>query len=261
MSTPPWIASGRAAHPWLGLSDAELLAASTAGPEIAERFAADAVLAAALAAQDPKALSHFEDTYLSQVPSYLARRRLSEASLDEIKQRVRERLFVGPSPKIKEYAGRGPLGAWLRVLVMRVAANWAREQKPHDELSDAVEAGAMASPELQVLRARTNQAFASTLHRAFLELSAEERAIFRLQFGHGLSLDAIAKILGVHRATAARRIKAAREALKERMIMRLAETLGASPPEVARAIREWQSKLELSLSALFQATGADGPSE
>jgi RNA polymerase sigma-70 factor (ECF subfamily) len=257
--------TGSLAHPELTLDPAtfaRFIAARAATPaEIAALVGPDLYLACACAEGDARALAIFEARHLALVPAFLARQRLARDVVDEVKQRTRDRLFVADGdrpPKITEYAGRGALDAWLRVLVVRVSANLRRQSRDHDALDEVVQAAAAgASPEHQLLRARTTQAFELALRDAFTSLSSEERALFRLQFGKGLTLDAIALVLGVHRATVARRVAAARQALFTRVLALLGERLGEGRPEIERALGEWQSKLEISLSGLLRATKED----
>ena len=51
----------------------------------------------------------------------MARIDSSSQFVDEVKQGLRERLLVGPPPRIAEYSGSGPLGGWLRVVSVRLA--------------------------------------------------------------------------------------------------------------------------------------------
>src|SRR5262249_26465617 len=64
-----------------------------------------------------------------------AARRLDRdpAFLDEVRQALRVRLLVAPEggrPRIADYAGRGPLRAWVGVAALRVALNLKRAAAP-----------------------------------------------------------------------------------------------------------------------------------
>jgi RNA polymerase sigma-70 factor (ECF subfamily) len=173
-------------------------------------------------------------------------------------QRVRERLFVAAparGPRIAEYGGRGPLGAWVRVLLVREAASERRRARDHDPIDeDAQRALVDQSPEQLLARARYQGEFDEALRGAFAALSAEERAFFRFQFGKGLTLDQIAKVLGLSRATVARRIAEARERLWRGLTEALRVKLRLSAAEVDALLAEWRSKLEISLGALLKET-------
>ena len=87
-----------------------------AGAPIASLCLADLYLARACCAGDARALATFDEKFLAQVPAILARHRARDAA-DEVRQLVRERLFVAP-PKIASYTGRGSLAGWLRITVL-----------------------------------------------------------------------------------------------------------------------------------------------
>lgn len=253
-------ARGARAHPTVAVEADQLRryveARAADAAAVAALVAEDVWLACALAAGDPRALASFEANYLARTHHYLGHRARPEV-VDEVKQRTRARLFVaegGHAPKITEYAGRGPLDAWVRVVVMRVGQNLARQDKDHEDI-DAVtlSAAAGASPEYVVLRARALAAFDAAIRAAFAAAEDEERALFRWQYREGLTLDEIARMMGVHRATAARRLAAAKKALSSRVMDALGEQLGATRPEVEEALAEWRSKIDVSLSGLLRA--------
>ena len=89
---------------------------------------------------------------------------------------------------------------------------------------------------------------------AFTALEREDRALFRFQFGKGLTLDQMAKLLGLSRATVARRIADARERLWRALTERLRAELKLSQAEVDALLVEWRSQLEVSLSGLLRET-------
>lgn len=218
--------------------------------------AEDLALARAALAGDARAIASIETAYLRQIPTFVARQRLGPAELDELTQRVRERLFVGREgapPKLAEYAGRGPFGAWLRVLVLRMALTDRRRAKRHEALDEATTAGLVVqSAEHLLARARWQGAFDEALREAFAELTQEQRALFRFQFAMGMTLDQVAGVLGLHRATAARRIAAAREALWGTLTRLLRERLRVGGDELTALLTEWRSKLDVSLSGLLR---------
>lgn len=226
--------------------------------DVGEAHAEDLALARAAAAGDARAIAVIEALHVRQIPAFVARHKLGPAEVDELSQRVRERLFVardGKAPKIADYAGRGPLGAWLRVLVLRMATTDRRRARRDEPLDDATtEALVEQSPEHLLARARWQGAFDEALREAFGALSTEERALFRFQFGAGMTLDQIARVMGLHRATAARKIAAAREALWTTLTRLLRERLKLGAKELQALLGEWRSKLDVSLSGLLRET-------
>lgn len=233
------------------------VAALAPGPvELATLHLEDLFLACAAALGDAAAVSAIDAVHLRQVPAWVARQRPTEAELDELTQRLREHLFVrgeGRRPRIAEYGGRGPLGAWLRVLALRLFASERRGTKQHASLDDLTQHAFVGqSPEHQLAKARYQDAFDQALRDAFAELTSEQRALFRFQFGKGLTLDQIATVLGTHRATVARHIASAREELWRGLTNLLRERLQLGAREVDELLAEWRSKLELSLSGLLR---------
>src|SRR5262245_55380735 len=90
--------------------------------------AADLFLATACVEQVPNAINTFDGEFLSAVPAILARGGMRDVPADEVRQRIRERLFVGAS-KIAAYSGRGSLAGWIQVVTLRIAIDLAREQQ------------------------------------------------------------------------------------------------------------------------------------
>lgn len=223
---------------------------------MSDEITRDKQLAEALARGDAAALEQFERDHLSKVELFLGRYRLPHDVLDEVKQRTRERLFVardGAPPKIAQYAGHKPLDAWLRVVVMSVYQNLRRASRDHANVDEMPLAELAAlSPELQLVRHRMNQVFKTCLKDGFDALSADHRQLLRLKFGQQLSLDAMAVVRGVHRATIARQTNQAKAALWKALTDRLRTQLGLAVPEVEALAAELQSRLELSLSGLFK---------
>src|SRR6185295_2269441 len=86
----------------------------------------DLALALAAANGDAAAIEEIERTIVEPLPRTLSRLRPSPDLVDELRQELREKLLVGPRPKLLEYRGRGPLGAWARVVALRLAHDRAR---------------------------------------------------------------------------------------------------------------------------------------
>ncbi len=156
--------------------------------------------------------------------AYLSRLRPSAAFVDDVRQALREKLFVGKegvAPKIGEYNGRAALSSWLRVIAVRMAIDMRRASREGrdagGEEADRAPPGAVEiDPEVRFIQQRYRGAFNDALRAAIDALEAHHREILRLHFVEGRTLDQLAASLGVHRATVARRIKAAREAVLDR---------------------------------------------
>lgn len=259
VSIADMLAAGRAAWPELAIDEAAF--ASFAGERAADAgHAADLYLACACAAGDPAALAAFERVYLSQVDSFLRGVRPSPALADDVRQALRERLFLGDRPRIVEYSGRGPLASWLRVAALRAASNLRRAEGARDRVEARADAPAAVpvDPELALVRARHADDFARALRDAFARLDERERNLLRLHFLDGLGIDGLAPVFAVHRATAARWLAAARARLQDEVLALLRERLDVGTRELDSIARLVRSELEISLQSLFRAPAADG---
>jgi RNA polymerase sigma-70 factor (ECF subfamily) len=232
------------------------LAAFCADRDVRVEFVADAALALACARGNATALQSFERRYAGEFAGALSRLRLDRASIDEISQRVREKLFVGAPdrpPRILDYSGRGALVGWLRAVIVRAALDWRRHEALEPRVTDDGEpllnvTGPVADPELENIRARYAAEFRSALKDAIRALSQDERNALRLHVAEGLSLDEVGKIYGVHRATIARWIQSARERLLRETRRLLAERLRLAPNEFESLLRLCRSRLDFSLT-------------
>src|SRR5262245_55674250 len=122
--------------------------------------AADLYLACACASGDEKAIALLESQHFGDIDTALARRGFSRAQADEVKQILRKQLFVADAdgrPKIAEFGGRGPLGAWLRVSAVRAGLKLIRKERHETPVDDErlLEASAGSSdPELEFMKMR-----------------------------------------------------------------------------------------------------------
>jgi RNA polymerase sigma-70 factor (ECF subfamily) len=250
---------GRRAWPEVALSYeafARHIGARAAGRESPHAsHAGDVFLACACAARARGAVEAFERAYVSRVAAYLAGMRPTAAFLDEVRQVLREKLFVGKEggvPKIAEYDGRGALESWVRVIALRTAIDLKRRSKTRDGASGEADQHATGDPEVDYVKRRYRRAFNDAFARAVTALSSSQREILRLHFVDGLTLDQLAVELGVHRATVARRVAAARTAAIDEARRLLREALGATDAELASLARLMQSQLDLSLPRLLK---------
>jgi RNA polymerase sigma-70 factor (ECF subfamily) len=206
---------------------------------------------------DPAALAAFEEI-LDQVPAW-TRRPAGSPLVDELKQRLRAQLLVGPEAALAGYQGRGALHAWLRVSALRLF--WKMEQGAQRErpLGDdpAPEAGApprRLDPERALAGALAQPAVTEALREAFASLTSKQRALLRLRHGGGVTDEKIARMYGVHQSTATRWIAAAHESVADAVRRRLAERLKLGGEELDSLLGEVQSRLDLSLGALLRTT-------
>ena len=182
------------------------------------------------------------------------------AFADEVCQRLRASLLVGDGterPRIVDYAGRGPLRAWVGVaavrhaLMLRRGQQRQREVSTDDDWTGKLTQASTGNPELDLVKREHAEAFGTALRDAAAALEPRLRATLRMHFVDGLSIDEIGAAYGVHRATAARWIQRARDELFAGTRDRLRQRLALSPSELDRVTALVQSQLDVSLSTLL----------
>jgi RNA polymerase sigma-70 factor (ECF subfamily) len=229
-------------------------------PAVACARAEDLFLATACAGGDAPAIKALERVHLSRVPQYLGRFDLANHQVNEVRQRLTIRLLCAPHITIGHYNGTGPLSAWIRTSAVRIALDLLRERQLAEEVDcDFLEATSTAllsttSPELEVIKEQKRELLRSALHEAFQGLSPTEKTITRLHWIDGLSLEAIARLYRVHRATVARWLLAARSSVLRKVEERLCLKIQLSRSEVRSIVANSQR----DISSQVLKTLADG---
>lgn len=181
---------------------------------------ADVYLVLACLARQPEAIAAFERVVMVSIRASIERAATEHADADDALQTTREKLLVGAAPegpKLAQYAGRGPLASWVRVVAMRELLMVQRKARRHathranDDTAVVTTGATAASVEMAMLRGVHGEAFRDAVQHAMRTLSVEQRTVLRFHLRDGLGIDAIAPMLGVHRATAARKLARARE--------------------------------------------------
>jgi len=226
-------------------------------PDHSDDHGDELYLACACAAGVPAALAAFEQHFLTQVDVYLRGVRATPDLVDEVRQELRQRLFSGERPRIADYSGKGSLGAWLRVAAIRVASNLRRAEgtrarlEAHGTSGDELQRELPLDPELALIRGRYKGAFTDAMRDAFAALAERERNLLRLHFQGGVGVDGLAPVFGVHRATAARWLAAARDELSGRVLELLKSRLAVDARELESLARVVRSDLDVSLRTLL----------
>jgi RNA polymerase sigma-70 factor (ECF subfamily) len=214
--------------------------------------ASDLYLACACAHGVPRAVEAFEHTHMVCIPSFIGKLNPTEEFIKELAQIIREKIFVARPPRITEYSGKGPLGAWLRVVVVRAAIDLKRSRGEHEPAAPADLAVAEPSCELKLLRKRYQPLFKAAFEAALLELSIDERNLLRLHFVDRVSMDELGQLFKVNRSTIFRRINSCTAALNEAIRMRVGAELSLSTADFDSLARVVRTGLEVSLSGLLR---------
>ena len=213
--------------------------------------AADLYLAAACSDGDTDALAQFRDVLVPAIRHALGKLGMAPAQIDEAVQQVQIMVFVGDGrpPQIGEYGGRGTLRSWLRTIAVRTGRRMlgleATPRTSDDELAELP--GAVADPELAMLRTRYRDQVRGAFAAAFAALSERERNVLRQYYIDGLTIDQLAALYHVNRATTARWVAGARLAVVAKTRAQLVERFSIEASEVDSIIRLVRSQLDVSV--------------
>ena len=216
---------------------------------------AEIALAQAVATGDVAAIREFESRYLVPVQPTLRAMSFNAADIADIEQAVRVKLLVsehGQPARLLGYAGQGKLGGLVRVAAVREALTLLRRRKQtssEDWLEDL--SSPDDDPELLRLKARHRVAFKEAFEEAVRKLSARDHTILRLHLVRHQSIDQVAAIYGIHRATAARWIDAAKRSLRSLTNKVLAERFDLRGLDLERVVELIESRIELSIDRLL----------
>src|SRR3954464_14833665 len=199
------VAEGRAAWPDFPLPARELVAfiARQITPDLADGALdglrpADLYLACACAQRITAAINAFDRDYMREVDIALARMRIGGARLADVKQLVRQRLFVGGGTagaptskgKIAEYGGRGDLRRWVRSVAVRTCLNDLRKGKREILVDDdhliAQHAIATDDPEIEYMKRTYSTEFKACFADSLKQLGPRDQTLLRYHHVDGL---------------------------------------------------------------------------
>ncbi len=254
-----WLTEGRRAFPEVALSDDSFRVAAAAATACTE--GADLFLAIACARGDAAAVRRFERDHLERVPAWLKLPAADREILDEVRQRVATRVLVGKDgepPRIAQYAGRGPLWAWVRIIALREHARLRRERGRVVETASETElerltATGELSPDLLALREH-RPAMMAAFREAVLELSPEDRTLMRLAYVDELSLDAVGRMYGVNKSTISRRLAACRAEILVAATRLLEVRLAIPASDIESLLALMPRDLDTSLGGLLRTS-------
>lgn len=182
-----------------------------------------------------------------------------------------------PGGKLAYYSGVGSLGGWLRAVVGQLAIDQHRkqarlvqtEEEPEmDRLArdshqtDQVFPGGKATlnPEDSFANKMAGADVEKALARAIAELEAQDRLLVKLYYFDGLRLREAGTVLGVHEATASRRLTRVHADLRQRVGSILMNENGWTKSETDRSLAEVTSHLEVDLEPMVSTPALDANS-
>jgi RNA polymerase sigma-70 factor (ECF subfamily) len=251
--------AGRAAWPAIALEATRFCefvgAHLTSSRQLASLHAADVYLACACVDGEAAALRAF-DELLTEVGRKLRRLARDPEVLADAEQRARQVLVRRGErePALADYTGHGALGGWLRIVLGRELVRLGRREAREPRL-DTGEAALIVDgdddPETAYLKAHYQREFKESFAAAMGRLADNERRALRYAIVERLSIDEIAKLEGVHRATAARDVARARTHLSEETRRALQQRLSVEPTQLDSILRLVGSQIDLSVRRLL----------
>lgn len=176
-----------------------------------------------------------------------------------------------PASKLAYYSGRGSLAGWLRAVVAQLAVDVFRKQSrlvqteedaDLDRLARDTKAGegqavvaGVPNPEQSMSNRLAQTGLRQALNKSVQELAAEDRLLVKLYYFDNLRLREAGAVLGVHEATASRRLTRIQTDLRKRVTKILIDEQGWTQAETERSFAEVAQHLDTDLEALLSKEG------
>jgi len=210
-------------------------------------------LAIGCARGDEAAIAAFDRGYLAVVPQALASMKLPAATVDDVRSMVRDKLLLadgGKRPRVLDYAGRGRLRGLIQVTATRTAIDRIRLEEREAELP-AKELAGPSDLALSLIKAQYRSAFSTGFAKAVAAASRRDRNLLRLHFLGGMTLEQLAQMYNVHRATVVRWRAAARDGVFAATREHVATAIAAPSDELDEMFDLVKSRVELSVERLL----------
>ena len=227
---------------------------------LAQLHVGDLYLAFACGMHESHAIAELERLVLPPLVPAVARIAEELGQVDDVLQNLKTKLLMDDAtgePKILQYSGKGPLGAWLRVAAVRTALSMRRKRVDEPQTGERLLASVPESsddPEIVHLRAKYAAEFEAAFQATIAQLEPRDRNVLHLHFLDGLTTDQIGLTYGVHGATAARWIGKARQTLFEGTKTLLADRLRLTHSEFQSLMGLLLSQLDVSIFRLLAAS-------
>ena len=247
-------------------------------PEIAkfidELQADDLCLIIACERGDEKAWTELVERFTPTVRSAARSASRSEDAAEDLAQSIwaelyglRTRSDGRPASKLAYYSGRGSLAGWLRAVVAQLAVDTFRKQSKLvqaeedadlDRLAQEVHVAegqpavaGMQNPEESMSNRFARTEMQQALSKSVQELNVEDRLLVKLYYFDNLRLREAGAVLGVHEATASRRLSRIQTDLRKRVSEILVGERGWTKAEAERSFAEVGQQLDTDVEALL----------
>ncbi len=224
---------------------------------------------------DQRAWSDLFEGYGATVRSAARSASSNEAMADDVAQSIwadlhglKMREDGKPAGKLAYYSGAGSLGGWLRAVVGQLAIDQHRRQSrlvqteedtdlerlAHNASEESDGSGSFNSapgPEESLAREMASADVEKALGRSLAELDDEDRLLMKLYYFDGLRLREAGAVLGVHEATASRRLTRIHSQVRERVEAILMKEHGWTEAEATRSLAEVAAHLQTEVEPML----------
>jgi RNA polymerase sigma-70 factor (ECF subfamily) len=202
----------------------------------------------------------------------------NEAMADDVAQSIwadlhglKLRADGKPAGKLAYYSGAGSLGGWLRAVVGQLAIDQHRRQSRLVQTEEDTDLDRLAhdagensnslnpfhsapSPEESLATDMASADVEKALARALAGLDDEDRLLMKLYYFDGLRLREAGAVLGVHEATASRRLTRIHGEVRERVESILIKEHGWTKSEAKRSLAEVAAHLQTEVEPMLAGT-------
>jgi len=230
---------------------------------------------------DEQAWSDLFEGYSVTVRSAARSASSNEAMADDLAQSIwaelhglRSRADGRPGGKLGYYSGVGSLGGWLRAVVGQLAIDQHRRQTRLVQAEEDSDLDRMALDDSETEREGAFQVSATpeellasqsagadvenALAQALAGLADEDRLLMKLYYFDGLRLREAGAVLGVHEATASRRLTRIHGEVRQKVESILMKEHGWTKAEATRMLSEVTANLQTDVEPMLIAKG-DSP--
>lgn len=250
--------------------------ASAINKFIDEMQADDMCLIIACERGDEKAWTDLVERFTTTVRSAARSASANEDAAQDLAQSIWAELYGlrvrddgRPASKLAYYSGRGSLAGWLRAVVAQLSVDTFRKQSKLVQTEEDADldrlardarisetqtfaAAGVQNPEQSLSNQFAQTDLQQALTHAIRELAAEDRLLVKLYYFDNLRLREAGVVLGVHEATASRRLTRIQTDLRKRVSQILVDERGWTKAEAERSFAEVAQHLDTDLEALIK---------
>lgn len=256
--------TGQAAWPELGVPGAAFIAflarhlpsGIVNSREFATLHVEDLYLVCAYGLGNRQAAIAIEQRYMPKAQRALRRVNTTDASSADIIQKLRLILIEMHDESVtrRGYSGRSELASWLCLCALRDTALCQKREQREKSMENASLELVPADgydPETCALIHRYKDEFEAAFREALQAMNTHERNLLRFHFLNQLNIDQIASFYKIHRATAARRVSAARERLVAETRRRFRERVLVNTESMPRILELIHGQAGVSIGHLM----------